>query len=148
MSDNDLIRRGDAVLAVTAADKECLGANGAREFIRVLPAAPTFTAADLAPHMTKPPELKPCPFCSGTKVYVRTIMQEADIFCPECETNGPVHNSEAEAVAAWNTRTSDPAVQALVEAANDAVLVLEEADCQGSQVMADLLAALRAIGGE
>lgn len=40
MNDNDMIRRGDAILAVTAADKECLGANGAREFIRVIPAAP------------------------------------------------------------------------------------------------------------
>lgn len=39
MGDDDLIRRGDAVLAVTAADKECLGANDAREFIRALPAA-------------------------------------------------------------------------------------------------------------
>ena len=39
MGDDDLIRRGDAVLAVTAADGECLGANGAREFIRALPAA-------------------------------------------------------------------------------------------------------------
>lgn len=38
MSDDDMIRRGDAILAVTAADKECLGANGAREFIRALPA--------------------------------------------------------------------------------------------------------------
>ena len=38
MSDDDLIRRGDAVLAVTAADKECLGANGARDFIRAVPA--------------------------------------------------------------------------------------------------------------
>ncbi len=37
-SDDDMIRRGDAVLAVTAADKECLGANGAREFIRAIPA--------------------------------------------------------------------------------------------------------------
>lgn len=37
-NDDDLIRRGDAVLAVTAADKDCLGANGAREFIRALPA--------------------------------------------------------------------------------------------------------------
>ncbi len=38
MSDDDMIRRGDAVLAVTAADKECLGANGARDFIRAVPA--------------------------------------------------------------------------------------------------------------
>lgn len=38
MSDDDMIRRGDAILAVTAADKECLGANGAREFIRAIPA--------------------------------------------------------------------------------------------------------------
>lgn len=42
--ENDLIRRGDAVLAVTAADKECLGANGAREFIRAIPADPVTNA--------------------------------------------------------------------------------------------------------
>ncbi len=47
-NNDDLIRRGDAILAVTAADKECLGANGAREFIAALPAVtpqPTIAAA-------------------------------------------------------------------------------------------------------
>lgn len=43
--------------------------------------------------------------------------------------------------------TPDPRVAALVEAAKDALCVLEEADCHGSQVVTDLVAALAAFKG-
>ncbi len=38
--DTDLIRRGDAIKAVTDADRDCRGAHGARENIAALPAHP------------------------------------------------------------------------------------------------------------
>lgn len=38
--DTDLIRRGDAIKAVTDADRDCRGAHGARENIAALRAAP------------------------------------------------------------------------------------------------------------
>lgn len=80
MSDDDLIRRGDAVLAVTAADKECLGANGAREFIRALPAVQDTVGAELtearalaasqpADPVTNDPE---CTDCGGTGITYQT----------------------------------------------------------------------------
>jgi len=51
------------------------------------------------------PELKPCPFCGNDAVYLRFIMQEADVYCQVCEANGPVKENDAQAIAAWNTRT-------------------------------------------
>ena len=90
--------------------------------------------------MTKPPELKPCPFCGSENLYVHTNIEESDVFCPECETNGPVHNSDAEAIAAWNTRTPDPAVLALVDAARE-VYRISERDHVAWRKLSEALAA-------
>ena len=51
-------------------------------------------------------ELLPCPFCGGKHLEVshhdpvwRTVV------CRKCLAFGPDKKSEAEAIAAWNTRT-------------------------------------------
>lgn len=69
-------------------------------------------------------DLKPCHYCGGEVAYLRFIMQEADVFCPDCNANGPVCDSEEEAIAAWNARTIDPA--AIREAAlREAMVALD-----------------------
>ena len=74
--------------------------------------------------MTKPPELKPCPFCGEVPEIKERGENIALFVCtsPPCKGSsmfmGFVRDDRAKAIAAWNARTSDPAVQALVEAGN------------------------------
>ena len=59
--------------------------------------------------MTETPALKPCPFCEQNGDNLRP--QDSDshelhwIFCLRCECEGPVGNTPAEAIAAWNKRS-------------------------------------------
>lgn len=49
-------------------------------------------------------ELLSCPFCGGAA----TVRGYSGLFwgrCGRCDTNGPPKTTEAEAIAAWNTRT-------------------------------------------
>ena len=53
-------------------------------------------------------ELLPCPFCGGE---AETLTAESmhggylyGIMCNDCRSRGDVYNTEAEAIAAWNTR--------------------------------------------
>lgn len=85
--------------------------------------------------MDKTPKLKPCPFCNN--VTPRNAMQRTGlkvkrdpvaylephcwiVLCLDCGACGPNRKSEDAAIEAWNTRT-DPAHDALVEAAQDAL---------------------------
>lgn len=52
-------------------------------------------------------ELKPCPFCGGeAQILVQTMFD--DVFfgakCNNCGAEAAAKNTEAEAIAAWNTR--------------------------------------------
>ena len=65
-------------------------------------------------------QLKPCPFCGSddVEVYDRDcrLTEKAWGFrahCVGCGIDGPEHNSEAEAIDLWNTRTEAPLLEAL-----------------------------------
>lgn len=46
--------------------------------------------------------LEACPFCGGTAFY---DMHTSDVICNSCACQGPAYGPEAEAIAAWNTRS-------------------------------------------
>ena len=68
-------------------------------------------------------ELKPCPFCEGDAVFI-DYPQSAQVHCLAC-TASVSEQTQAEAIAAWNTR---PATRrdALEEAAKVAEALLEK----------------------
>ena len=58
-------------------------------------------------------ELKPCPFCGSKEVYTQTFTIGGisnnwlwNVKCTEqgCFAEGPICNSEKEAISAWNRR--------------------------------------------
>lgn len=55
-----------------------------------------------------PSPFAPCPFCQSLDLRVEHIGDEAQPFflvtCRNCEADGPIKNTEAEALEAWNTR--------------------------------------------
>lgn len=103
--------------------------------------------------MSDAPELKPCPFCGGQADIWKASVDlglPAWIACTHCKEGvfcTKEHSTTEAAIAAWNRRAPDPRVAALVDAAKDALCVLEDADCYGSQVVTDLVAALAAFKG-
>jgi Lar family restriction alleviation protein len=66
--------------------------------------------------MTDEVPLRKCPHCGDTDSLA--VMIDTDIYggtrygveCSECGANGGFYDTRAEAVAAWNTRVSDPAL--------------------------------------
>lgn len=59
----------------------------------------------------------PCPFGCDSKPYAAIFNDGTHIaiFCPICETEGPVHDTETKALAAWNTRAISEPKQAPVD---------------------------------
>jgi hypothetical protein len=59
-------------------------------------------------------ELRPCPnpWCGADKGYVRHNRGFAlwSVRCGKCSLQGPSKDTEAEAIAAWNTRAPDPSL--------------------------------------
>lgn len=55
-------------------------------------------------------EMLPCPFCNCPFVGVSVPAHprvRMSVKCPSCHSHGGYGNTEAEAIAAWNTRTPD-----------------------------------------
>ena len=60
--------------------------------------------------MTATEKLLPCPFCGGEAkmCHVTQLWEPKDSYwakCVDCHTSGKHHKTEAEAIAAWNTRS-------------------------------------------
>lgn len=56
-----------------------------------------------------PPSLSQCPFCGNSVLGnkpIRVLPSDVDymVYCPKCETHGPIGSSETSAILAWNRR--------------------------------------------
>ena len=73
----------------------------------------TMTKAGEQPTITQ--ALKPCPFCkSEAKHFERHNPMSKwrhSVDCEKCGASGPVEATKAEAISAWNTRTTSLAAQ-------------------------------------
>ena len=73
--------------------------------------------------MTNNERLEPCPFCGCRETSIAdTGMFWVNCGNPDCETEGPVCLTPAEAIAAWNTRPASAAGDEMVEALKPLVM--------------------------
>ena len=89
-------------------------------------------------------DLLNCPFCGGNASTFEdydSSAWEASCFNGDCRVEPHVwEKTKAEAIAAWNDRTPDPAVQALAEAARE-VYRISERDHVAWRKLSEALAA-------
>ena len=96
------------------------------------------------------PEVKllPCPFCGWGKPDVQHMDGCYNVDCPDCCAAGPIEDTRAEAIAAWNTRTTAQAdsatapLEARIAALEGA---LGEAEKAGSALLTEMMGPL--VGG-
>ena len=73
-------------------------------------------------------ELKPCPFCGGTRVEVFNQLEEQpemeligltkdnwNVVCDDCFAVGGTRRTAAEAMEAWNRRVGDDLTERMVD---------------------------------
>lgn len=73
-------------------------------------------------------ELKPCPFCGGEaeiwRAHPENPPRKAWIACmSRCAVMTKEHDTDAAAIAAWNTRASEPEMAEALEGLLDAIAV-------------------------
>lgn len=56
-----------------------------------------------------PNELKPCPFCGSKRIHLVDASELGNnwVRCDNCETEGPCHLTEQNAIEAWNRRAGE-----------------------------------------
>lgn len=52
-------------------------------------------------------ELKPCPFCGGTKLEIVCFADLNYVTCNTCGVDGPDADNKQEATEVWNERATD-----------------------------------------
>ena len=91
--------------------------------------------------------LLPCPFCGWANNRSIGIWADGGFWaeCPDCFAQGPVEGSEAEAIAAWNTRATTADLQARLEASEAECFKLAASVCIAEAVNAELVEGLERI---
>lgn len=84
----------------------------------------------MSPEISQQAELASCPFCAWPDVHTAHTaaggLQWWQVVCPGCMIDGPSAPTEAEAIAAWNTRQpSDGYMRGVEDAAKVAVAEYE-----------------------
>lgn len=54
-------------------------------------------------------QIKPCPFCGGTDLYIDggAFLQDFEVRCMKCGGRVCYFNTRVDALAAWNRRVTD-----------------------------------------
>lgn len=54
--------------------------------------------------------IKPCPFCGNRDLRTEGMGASHNVYCNQCEADGPVGRTEDQAVELWNTRSQSGSV--------------------------------------
>lgn len=90
------------------------------------------TDIDKSPPAPPSVTLLPCPFCGSEQIAIVPQAEWWAIICKACGSGSGTCDTEAEAITAWNTRTSAEAASAArVEALVEALRWYADTFCEG-----------------